>query len=127
MEHIFYIIVCVLAFVELVKMPLSNKLYLRMKELRTLDKKSSILYMNAHPSLYVVFLHGIIAWIIVIVGLMSTQWFCFLFIILLSSSRFGRLGPWATYMDSFMSAAVYLFAVVNKYHLHLNIMDLILK
>lgn len=125
MEYIFYIIVCMLAFSELAKTGVSKKLYLRTKEFSKLEKERSLMYLKEHPALLFVLLYNIFGWIMLLVGLASSQWFCFLLIILLSISRFQRLGAWAVWIDSFLSALILMFAVVNKYHLHLNIMDLI--
>lgn len=125
MEYIFYIIVCMLAFSELAKTGVSKKLYLRTKEFSKLEKERSLMYLKEHPALLFVLLYNIFGWIMLLVGLASSQWFCFLLIILLSISRFQRLGAWAVWIDSFLSALILMFAVVNKYHLHLNIVDLI--
>lgn len=114
-----------LAFSELAKTGVSKKLYLRTKEFSKLEKERSLMYLKEHPALLFVLLYNIFGWIMLLVGLASSQWFCFLLIILLSISRFQRLGAWAVWIDSFLSALILMFAVVNKYHLHLNIVDLI--
>lgn len=128
MEHIFYILICVMAFSELVKLGVSKNLYARTKEFNKLEKDNKekrVGYMKEHPALLFVLFYDIFGWIMLLIGLMSSQWFCFLLIMLLSISHFQRLGAWAVRIDSFLTAAILIFAVVNKYHIHLNITDLI--
>lgn len=128
MEYIFYILICVMAFSELVKLGVSKELYTRTKEFNKLEKDNKekrVEYMKEHPALLFVLFYDIFGWIMLLIGLMSSQWFCFLLIMLLSISHFQRLGAWAVRIDSFLSAVILIFAVVNKYHIHLNIKDLI--
>ena len=39
----------------------------------------------------------------------------------LSLSRFQRLGSWAVCIDSIVTAVIYLFAIINAYHLHIEL------
>lgn len=128
MEHFFYILICVMAFSELVKVGVSKKLYTRSKGFIKLEKESKekrFEYLREHPTLLFVLFYDIFGWILLLIGLMSSQWLCFLLIMLLSISHFQRLGAWAVRIDSLLSAAILIFAVVNKYHIHLNITELI--
>lgn len=42
-------------------------------------------------------------------------------VIVLSLSRFQRLGSWAVLLDSIITTAIYLFAIINTYHLHIEL------
>jgi len=67
--------------------------------------------------------------IICFIGLMSSQWICFLAIIVqyLSVSRLRRKYIIVGYLDSILSFAILLFILINKYHLHINLLNEILK
>lgn len=52
---------------------------------------------------------------------MTSQWVLFLAVMALSLSRFQRLGSWAVCIDSIITVAIYLFSIINTYHLHIEL------
>jgi hypothetical protein len=64
-----------------------------------------------------------------VVGLMSSQWILFLLILIfgiLSSYVFKRNKAWHT-TDCILSMSIIVFAVINTYHLHIDLFDVIYK
>jgi len=64
--------------------------------------------------------------IIVLIGIFSMQWLAFLTLLLkigIISTPFKK-NPEFRRADSFISALILLFIVVNKYHLHINLLSL---
>lgn len=72
---------------------------------------------------------NIFYFVICIIGIISSQWICFLAIIIQSISigRFRRKHIIIRYFDSILSILILLFALINKYHLHINLLNEILK
>lgn len=50
-------------------------------------------------------------------GLFSSQWVCFLVVLVMSFSQIQKLGAWAVFLDSLVTIIVYAFAILNAYHL----------
>lgn len=121
MKHIFYFMVLMLAIYELMKASNCKRMYKRVNECRKLDNDAKLGYLKAHPMLYVVILVDLLGWLVLTVGVLSSQWICFAFVIFLSLSRFTRLGAWAVCVDGIVTAAVYVFAVLNTYHFHITL------
>lgn len=120
MKHIFYFMVLMLAIYELMKASNCKKMYKRVSECRKLDKDTKLEYLKAHPMFYGAILIDLLECLVVTSGVLSSQWICFVFIIFLSLSHFTRLGAWAVCVDGIVAAAVYIFATLNTYHLHIT-------
>jgi hypothetical protein len=50
-------------------------------------------------------------------GLFSSQWVCFLVVLVMSFSQIQKLGAWAVFLDSLVTIIIYAFAILNAYHL----------
>ena len=82
-----------------------------------LDKTSKRWYLMAHPWLHVAFFMDIAGLLLLGVGLFSSQWVCFLVVLVMSFSQIQKLGAWAVFLDSLVTIIVYAFAILNAYHL----------
>lgn len=102
-----------------------KKVYSRVTEYNRLskdkDKEKIEACLKEHPLLLGMIALDILAWVTLIGGLMTSQWILFLVVIVLSLSRFQRLGSWAVLLDSIITTAIYLFAIINTYHLHVEL------
>ena len=59
-----------------------------------------------------------------IIGLISTQWIGFATILILSFIPKGNFW-FIRWIDSIVSVAILIFIVINKYHLHIDLFELI--
>lgn len=115
MSHIFYFLSALFAIYELAKMFNCRALYAERRKLFRMNKQDRSLYLDYSPVLNWVENIDLVQYIFLIVGLFSSQWFAYIFIIGLSLSRFQRLGAWATCLDSLLTALIFIFAIINKY------------
>lgn len=60
-----------------------------------------------------------------LVGLMSSQWICFAALVLMSFVPKHKI--WWRYTDSVLSIAILVFIILNKYHLHIKLTELLIK
>lgn len=123
MKHIFFLLVGFLALYEIMKVFNYRKVYSRVTEYNRLsgDKEKMEVYYKKHPLILVALALDILGWLVVIVGLMTSQWVLFLAVMALSLSRFQRLGSWAVCIDGIITVSIYLFAIINTYHLHIEL------
>jgi len=70
-----------------------------------------------HPWLHVALLMDTIGLLLLGMGLFSSQWICFLVVLAMSFSRIQKLGAWAVFLDSLITIIIYVFAILNVYHL----------
>lgn len=117
MSHIFYFLTALFAIYELAKMFNCRALYAERRKLFRMNKQDRSLYLDYSPVLNWVEKLDITEYIFLVIGLFSTQWFAYIFVIALSLSRFQRLGTWATWLDSLLTVLAFLFAIINKYQL----------
>lgn len=120
MKHVFYFMILMLVLYELAKAINCKVVYKRVSECRKLGKDAQLGYFAAHPMLLFMVLIDIIGWLLAIAGLLTSQWLCFASVILLSLSKFARLGSWAVFVDSIVTVAIYLFAVLNTFYFHVD-------
>lgn len=71
----------------------------------------------AHPWLHVAFFMDTIGLLLLGMGLFSSQWVCFLVVLVMSFNQIQKLGAWAVFLDSLVTVIVYAFAILNAYHL----------
>lgn len=71
----------------------------------------------AHPWLHVALLMDTTGLLLLGIGLFSSQWICFLVVLAMSFSRIQKLGAWAIFLDSLVTVIIYVFAILNVYHL----------
>lgn len=118
MKHIFYTLIFMLALYECAKLANCKKLHNHRKTLQKMDKEARGWYLKAHPLLILALLVDLFGLVLVGIGLFSSQWLCFLIVLILSVSQFQKLGAWAIFIDSMITIVIYLFAVLNTYHFH---------
>lgn len=58
------------------------------------------------------------------VGLLTSQWWSFLALVVLSLIPKGNR-KWLISIDGFISLIILLFILINKYHLHIKLTDII--
>ena len=121
MTHIFYLLTASLLMYELFALmnakrllDYSNKVRLAQKEKKKLDLSDNEKALNAFNLFYFAML---------VAGLLSSQWIVFLFILLISfiPKRYVIV----RYIDTIISIAALIFILVNKYHLHIDLFNLI--
>lgn len=121
MKHIFFLFVGILALYEIMKALNCKRVYSRTYEYIHSPKEDKNTYLKKHPMLLLMSILDLFGWITLIAGLMTSQWVLFLAVMALSLSRFQRLGSWAVCIDSIITVAIYLFAIINTYHLHIEL------
>lgn len=121
MKHLFFLFVGFLALYEIMKALNCKKVYSRTCEYRHLPKEDVKAYLKEHPMLLLMSILDIFGWMTLMAGLMTNQWILFLAVMALPLSRFQRLGSWAVCIDSIITVAIYLFAIINTYHLHIEL------
>lgn len=117
MKHVFYALIIIQALYELAKLFRCKSLYRHVKVFQKLDKASKRWYLMAHPWLHVAFFMDTIGLLLLGMGLFSSQWVCFLVILIMSFSQIQKLGAWAVFLDSLVTVIIYAFAILNAYHL----------
>ena len=70
-----------------------------------------------HPCLHVALFMDTIGLLLLGIGLFSSQWICFLVVLVMSFSQIQKLGAWAVFLDSLVTVIIYAFAILNAYHL----------
>lgn len=121
MKHIFFLFVGILALYEIMKALNCKRVYSRTYEYIHSPKEDKNTYLKKHPMLLLMSILDLFGWITLIAGLMTSQWVLFLAVMALSLSRFYRLGSWAVCIDSIITVVIYLFAIINTYHLHIEL------
>lgn len=117
MKHVFYTLIIIQALYELAKLFRSKSLYRHVKVFQRLDKASKKWHLMAHPWLHVAFFMDTIGLLLLGMGLFSSQWVCFLVVLIMSFSQIQKLGAWAVFLDSLVTVIIYAFAILNAYHL----------
>lgn len=117
MKHVFYTLIIIQALYELAKLFRCKSLYRHVKVFQKLDKASKRWYLMAHPWLHVAFFMDTIGLLLLGMGLFSSQWVCFLVVLIMSFSQIQKLGAWAVFLDSLVTVIIYAFAILNAYHL----------
>lgn len=115
MSHIFYFLTALFAVYELAKMFNCRALHAERRKLFRMNKQDRNLYLDYSPVLNWVENLDYAEYIILIIGLFSSQWFIYVFVIALSISRFQRVGTWATCLDCLLTVLAFSFAILNKY------------
>lgn len=124
MTHVFYIIAALFLIMELLVLVNIKTVHSGMKRFNKLRKeKKNIKFDNLSSNMVAYQIVNFIYLIYVVVGLMSSQWLLFAALIILSFVP-KRWILWR-YMDKFLSIAILVFIILNKYHFHVNLTNLI--
>lgn len=127
MTHLFYVLISAMVVAELLRFSAADLLHKRMSEYRQIPRSDASRYLKAHPTFLGVLFYDLFGLIVMFTGLASSQWLCFLAVILLSFSQFQRLGTWAVRLDCLLTVAIFVLAIINKYHLHLDWVQVIIN
>jgi hypothetical protein len=99
---------------------------LGLKTREALEAKTE--YSRMSKDVQINYLNQLFYWVVCMVGVFTSQWPVFLAIILLSFvSKFYRnylMGKW---VDSILCSSLLLFAIINRFHVHYDIGELIIK
>lgn len=87
MKHVFYTLIIIQALYEFVKLFRCKSLYRHVKVFQKLDKTAKSWYLMAHPWLHVAFFMDTIGLLLLGMGLFSSQWVCFLVVLVMTSAR----------------------------------------
>jgi len=122
MTHVFYIIAALFLLVELLILVNIKTVHSGAKRLYKLRKeKNKVELEDLSPGMIAYQIVGIIYLIYAIIGLMSSQWIMFAVLILLSFVP-KKWIIWR-YIDSFLSIAILVFIILNKYHFHFSLIN----
>lgn len=116
MRYAFYALIITQALYEFAKLFRCKSLYHHVKVFQKLDKTSKRCYL-AHPWLHVAFFMDTIGLLLLGIGLFSSQWVCFFVVLAMSFSQIPKLGAWAVFLGSLVAVIIYVFAILNAYHL----------
>lgn len=87
---------------------------------RQLEAKTE--YRNMSKDVQTHYLNQVVYWFTCMAGVLSSQWPAFLTIVLLAFvSKFYRHLVWAKWVDSWVCGSLLLFAILNRFHLHLDV------
>lgn len=120
MEHVFYLIVAFFLWFEILSLISVRKIHASVNKYRDL---SNIQDMSATFATYYVV--NVVYFLVCIVGLMSSQWICFLVILALSPISKRHIS-WRI-IDGVISIMILLFVILNKYHFHIDFSLLTIK
>lgn len=122
MTHVFYIIAALFLLVELLILVNIKTVHSGKKRLYKLRKeKNKVELEDLSPGMIAYQIVGIIYLIYAVIGLMSSQWIMFAVLILLSFVP-KKWIIWR-YIDSFLSIAILVFIILNKYHFHFSLIN----
>ncbi len=113
MEHVFYLLVSFFLAFEILSLFAVKKIHASVNKYRDL---SNVQDMSATFATYVVV--NVIYFLACIVGLMSSQWVCFILILILS--LFSKRHIVWRIIDCLISIMILLFVILNKYHFHID-------
>lgn len=113
MEHVFYLIVAFFLFFEIVSLVSVRKIHASVNKYRDLSNAQD---MSATFATY--FVLNAVYYLSCVVGLMSSQWICF--IILLALSLISKRHISWRIIDGVISILILLFVILNKYHFHID-------
>lgn len=113
MEHVFYLIIAFFLFFEIVSLVSVRKIHASVNKYRDLSNAQD---MSATFATY--FVLNVVYYLSCVVGLMSSQWICF--IILLALSLISKRHISWRIIDGVISILILLFVILNKYHFHID-------
>lgn len=125
MTTLFYIIVALLFVYELFVLAGTKTIFESVKKhkekINTKKQNGEKITMNdTSPTMLCYFVFNIFYLIFTIIGFMSSQWVLFAAIFFLSLIPKRYL--WMKYADSIITLLILAFILINKFHLHINIL-----
>lgn len=113
MEHIFYLLVSFFLAFEILSLFAVKKIHASVNKYRDL---SNVQDMSATFATYYVV--NVLYFLTCVIGLISSQWACFLLILALCFIP-KRYLTWRI-IDGVISILILLFVILNKYHFHID-------
>lgn len=113
MEHVFYLLVSFFLAFEILSLFAVKKIHASVNKYRDL---SNVQDMSATFATYYVV--NILYFLTCVIGLISSQWACFLLILALCFIP-KRYLTWRI-IDGVISILILLFVILNKYHFHID-------
>lgn len=130
MKTIFYVIVALLLVYELIVLMNIKTVFKSVQKYRNISKDlkrtSRKVEAGEYSQTFLLFsIFNIFYFIFTIIGFMSSQWilFALLFILSIIPKNYISL----RYIDSIISISILVFILLNKYHLHINLLSLCQK
>lgn len=113
MEHVFYLLVSFFLASEILSLFAVKKIHASVNKYRDL---SNVQDMSATFATYYVV--NVLYFLTCVIGLISSQWACFLLILALCFIP-KRYLTWRI-IDGVISILILLFVILNKYHFHID-------
>lgn len=113
MEHVFYLLVSFFLAFEILSLFAVKKIHASVNKYRDL---SNVQNMSATFATYYVV--NVLYFLTCVIGLISSQWACFLLILALCFIP-KRYLTWRI-IDGVISILILLFVILNKYHFHID-------
>lgn len=113
MEHVFYLLVSFFLAFEILSLFAVKKIHAYVNKYRDL---SNVQDMSATFATYYVV--NVLYFLTCVIGLISSQWACFLLILALCFIP-KRYLTWRI-IDDVISILILLFVILNKYHFHID-------
>ncbi len=113
MEHVFYLLVSFFLAFEILSLFAVKKIHASVNKYRDL---SNVQDMSATFATYYVV--NVLYFLTCVIGLISSQWACFLLILALCFIP-KRYLTWRI-IDGVISILILLFVILNKYHFHID-------
>lgn len=113
MEHVFYLLVSFFLAFEILSLFAVKKIHASVNKCRDL---SNVQDMSATFATYYVV--NVLYFLTCVIGLISSQWACFLLILALCFIP-KRYLTWRI-IDGVISILILLFVILNKYHFHID-------
>lgn len=113
MEHVFYLLVSFFLAFEILSLFSVKKIHASVNKYRDL---SNVQDMSATFATYYVV--NVLYFLTCVIGLISSQWACFLLILALCFIP-KRYLTWRI-IDGVISILILLFVILNKYHFHID-------
>jgi len=129
MEHLFYFMVILCFLFELFKIPNATDICNFIRKNNEYKKVNGKVpeYSSFTPNQKTFYTMSSVYTVVCLIGLFSSQWLLFLAIFLQTIVMvfIRRKYPVIIKIDSTISAFILLFIVINKYHIHLDLFNLI--
>lgn len=128
MEYIFYSFVAMFLIMEILCLTQEKRIHQAHKEYKKQEKEygfgkvpcsvmnKNLVALNIANFVYAIFMF---------IGLMSSQWLSFSIVILLAF--IPKKWLWWRYVDGIITIIILLFAIINKFHFHIDVLQFIIN
>ena len=120
MQHIFYVLLLIPIMYELIVLYNTKKIHAKVKKMKGSNRKWDQMTDNEKLLSVTTLMYLLITFF----GLFTFQWYLFLFLILTTLIP-KKSSITFRFIDSLIGMLILIFAIVNKYHLRIDLIDLI--